>query len=389
MTNCCTPGSNFPTASQMEMMATNHPVIWEEICMIQQAILAASSQCQPGGGQMCTVVAGATPMTFVTGLSSVTVVNGGSGYFADTPTVEFIPPLGATVTPAVASVVTNGGSIMSIDVTTPGLGYQPIPATMSVSSPTGVGAVLRPLVDSTGRIVNIDIVSPGIGYTSADTVTATRAVAPNPAYVNAVFQIASVSLTGEIVSVSIINPGSGYQPSVTGVRIVSTLNPSVPYPTGTGFFGTVLTNGTGEITGVIVDNPGAGYGTNMPYLSITDPGSGAQTSVTLSGTSVASVSVVESGNGYTQSATGTVFNPSTAALPNPPATPAVVTVNVSQNTFGTNPNLYWQVWAGVTTNKQIRKQLDTVVSYFKSLGYTIQIQSNPDTGSTIQWKICW
>jgi len=390
MSDCCTPGTGFPNSSLMQQLALNHPVIWEEICMIQQAILAASSQCQVGGGQMCTTVGGTTPMTFVTGVESVTVVNGGSGYFADTPSIYFEPPVG--VTPSViatGTVSTNGGNIIGITITNPGAGYQPVPATMSVTSIGGFGAILDPLVNAAGEIVGVNIVNAGSGYTTADTVTAARAVVPNPAYVNATFAITSVSITGQILNVAVLNPGSGYQNSVTEAKIVSTLNPLVPYPLGTGFYGTVLTDNLGGVTGVVVDNTGSGYSTYLPYLVITDPGTGAETTVTLSGTSVASITVNEPGTQYTTGATGTVFNPLTAALPNPPATPAVVTINTMQNTFGTNPNLYYQVWAGTASNKQIELQLNQVLSYFTGLGYTIKIQTNPDTGSTIQWKICW
>ena len=385
--------SGFPTAASMASLATNYPVIWEEICDIQQAILAASSQCQPGGGQMCTTVGGNTPMTFVSGVSSVAVVSGGSGYFVDKPAVSFVPPLGSPGTGATATLTTNGGNILAVNITAGGTGYQPVNATMSVSSIAGVGAILQPLVDGNGSVVNINIANGGTGYTINDTVTATRAVAPNIAYVDAIFKITSVSLTGQIIEVVILQPGSGYQPSVATVQIVSTLNPALPYPIGTGFMSNVTTDITGVITGVIITNTGAGYATISPYLVITDPGTGATTSVTLgtglTATSVASIAVLTPGDNYTTSATGAVLNPSTAALPNPPATPAVVTINSSVNTYGTNPNLYWQVWAGTTTNSAIAAQLSQVQSYFVGLGYTVTIQSNPATGSTIQWKICW
>jgi hypothetical protein len=151
----------------------------------------------------------------------------------------------------------------------------------------------------------------------------------------------------------------------------------------------VLTDPLGTITQVVVDNTGAGYAVFPPYLVITNPGTGAQTAVTLALDSVASIAVIQPGTEYSLPVTGTVFNPPTAALPNPPVTAAVVTVNLANNTFGTNPNLYWQVWAGVTTNKAIQLQLNAVISYFKGLGYTISILTNPATGSTIQWKICW
>lgn len=475
MADCCVPGTGFPTGPQMGQMALNNPTVWEEICMLQQAILAAASQCQVGGGQFCTTIGGTTPMTFVSGILSVnidttttttpayeaivaaaaqTVVNttvstiamtattsyllvfvngvmqmeglafnytvtgpnqltftsplnlndniaiysyttgvvtgGGSGYYEDTPSVFFEPPVG--VVPSIiatGTVTTNGGNIISINITNGGLDYQPVPATLSVSSILGVGADLQPLVNAAGGIVSVNIVAGGINYTIGDTVTATRAVLPNIAYVDAVFQITSVSITGAITSVAVLVAGSGYQDSVTTATIVSTLNPLVAYPLGTGFFGTVFTDILGTITAVTVDNPGAGYATYSPYLVVTDPGTGATFQVNLSGTSVSSIDVLTPGSGYTQGATGVVFNPPTAPLPNPPADPAVVEIVVAENTFGTNPLLYYQVWQGTATNKQIQLQLNAVLSYFKGLGYTIIIQTNPATGSTIQWKICW
>lgn len=390
MSDCCTPGPGFPNASLMQQLALNHPIVWQEISLIQQAILSASSQCQIGSGKMCTTVVGNTPMTFVSGIESVTVDNGGLGYFIDSPAIYFEPPVGATPSIiATGTITTNGGNVTGITITNGGAGYQPISASMSVSSLAGAGAILEPLVNGAGEIVGVNIVNGGTGYTTSDSVTATRAVLPNVAYVDAVFAITSVSVTGQILSVVILDTGSGYQNSVTEARVVSTLNPLVSYPLGTGFMATVLTDISGTITQVVVDNPGAGYSLYPPYLVISDPGTGAETNVLLTGQSVSSVQILNPGSEYTALATGTIFNPPTAALPNPPVTQASITINVSENTFGTNPNLYWQVWAGTVTDKQIQMQLNQVLSYFKGLGYTIQIQTNPETGSSIQWKICW
>ena len=476
LTSTSNSNSGFPNASTMGQLATNYPVVWDEICMLQKAILAASSQCQVGGGQMCTTVGGTTPMTFVSGITEILVTNsntstipayqtitttagqtvvntivstipisgntsyllvyvngvfqeegvllnytvtgpnqitfaipqalnnsiaiysyatgvtigGGSGYFSDTPSVFFVPPVGVIPSiVATGTVTTNGGNILSINITNGGLDYEPVPATMSVTSFLGLGAVLQPLVNAAGGVVSVNIVSAGTGYVLGDTVTATRAVLPNIAYVNAIFQITSLDILGGITGVAVLVSGSGYQDSVTEAIIVSSLNPLVSYPLGTGFQGTIFTDIFGTITNVIVDNAGAGYAVYLPYLVITDPGTGAVTQVTLSGSSVASIAVLSPGTGYTQGATGIVFNPPTAALPNPPANPAVVDIVVAENTFGTNPNLYFQVWAGTITNKVIQLQLNAVLSYFKGLGYTIVIQSNPVTGSTIVWRICW
>lgn len=476
MSDCCTPGTGFPNAATMQQLATNFPVVWEEICMIQQALLAASSQCTPGGGQMCTTVGGTTPMTFVSGILEILITNGGtssipnyqsivatagqtvvntivntlpisgntsyllvfvngvmqmegallnytvtgpnqitftaplnlnddiaiysyatgvtigggSGYYVDTPSVFFVPPIGVVPSiVATGTVTTNGNGILSINMTNGGLGYQPVPSTLSVSSVLGLGANLSPLVNGAGQIVGVNIIAGGANYTVNDTITATRAIIPGPPVINAVFKITAISITGAITAVAILNPGNQYQDSVTTVMITSTLNPLVAYPSGSGVQTTVFTDIAGTITNTIVTNGGSGYGANPPYLVITDPGTGAVTLVTLSGTSVASIAVLSPGSGYTQNATGVVFNPSTAALPNPPANPAVVDIVVAENTWGTNPNLYWQVWTGAATNKPIQLQLNSVLSYFKGLGYSIIIQTNPATGSTIQWKICW
>lgn len=390
MSDCCIPGSSFPSASTMQQMSTNSPVVWAEICAIQQAILAAASQCQPGGSQLCTVVGGSTPMTFITGVQSVTVVDGGSGYVADQPAVSFIPPNGATpAVQATATLTTNGSNILSIDIVDGGSGYQPIPATLSISSLLGLGAVLEPLVNAAGQIVGVNVVSGGSSYSTSDSVIANRAVVAHPAYTDASIIITSVSVTGEILSLAVLNPGTGYQPSVTEVSIVSTLNPSMPYQLGTGFYGTVVTDSSGIITQVVINNTGAGYSEYLPYLVISDPGTGATTTVNLVGSSVDTITVNTTGSNYTTLATGTVFNPPLSALPNPPATPAIVTINTPVNTYGTDPLLYWNVWTGTETNAAIQMQINQVIAYFKSHGYTVVVQTNPASGTTLQWKLCW
>jgi hypothetical protein len=343
-----------------------------------------------GGGQMSATIGGNTPMTFVTGIQSITVVNGGSEYYTDTPSVYFVPPLTADPsTVATATLTVNGGNISGVNITNGGQGYQPIPATMSVASATGIDAVLVPLVNAAGEIAGVEILSAGSNYSISDTVTATRAVAPNPAYVNATFAITSIGNLGQILEVAVIRPGTGYQNSVTEIKIVSTLDNTVEYPTGVGFYGLVLTDESGAITGVSVFNSGSGYQPIKPFVVITDPGTGSVTDVTLTGTSVQSISIVSPGSGYTPDATASVFNPATAPAPNPPTVPAVLVVNTAVNTFNTDPNMYYQVWTGTATNRPLELQLNQVISYFTALGYSIRLETNPQTGSTLQWNIYW
>lgn len=389
MSDCCNTSGGFPSATQMAQLALNHPIVWKEICAIQQAILGAASQCQPGGGRMCTTVAGNTPMTFVSGVQEVSVVHGGSGYVVDTPSIKFIPPYGATVVEASATVVTNGGAIMAINLVDAGSGYQPVESTVSISSSAGIGANILPVVDSLGRIVSVNVIDGGLDYTVNDLVYATRAVEPNSAYVDAVFKITSVSPIGRIGGISVINPGSGYQTSYTTVQIVSSLDTSKEYPTGSGFSATVYTDATGKILSVPIISNGAGYSENRPYLSISDPGTGATALVNLTGSGVSSVSILNPGINYTEYATGEILNPVNAPLPNPPTDKAVVSIVTSQNIFGTDPTLYHAVWSGTATDRQVQMQLAAVRSHFEKLGYSVVIQTNPSTGRTIQWKICW
>jgi len=389
MSDCCTRAAGFPNAASMQQMSTNNIVVWEEISNIQHEILLASSQCQPGGAKMCTTISGTTPMTFVTGVDSVEVTASGSGYFTDLPSITFVPPVGSSATGAAATLVTNGGNILQVNVSAGGTGYQPVLSTLSVSSVAGSGAILEPFINESGQIVYVNIVNPGTGYTTADSVIATRAISGNILSINANLIITSVSITGEILAVIVTNPGSGYEPSVTKAKIVSTLNPTVLYPSGTGFMADVLTDINGVITDVVITNNGWGYANIYPYLTISDPGTGATTQVNLSNDSVDTVTVLKHGTNYTQNATGIIYNPTTVSLPNPPTTQARVKINVSNNTFGTDPTLYWQTWYGVVTNKPISMQINSVLSYFKSLGYSISIETNPSTGNTIQWKLAW
>lgn len=387
MSDCCSSAPGFPSASQMEQLALDHPTIWREICAIQQAILSAASNCQPDGGRMCTVVGGETPMTFVTGVRSIDVLDPGAGYLQDHPTLELIPPVGATVTPASATVTTNGGTVVGITITNAGMGYGPVGATLDVGSANGVGAILRPFVNASGEIIGVNIEDGGLGYAINDGVYASRAVEPNAAYIDARLRVSSVSSAGRILAVDIIEPGTGYQPSITTARLVSSLTNGLPYPYGMGFEAAVYTDAQGGISQITVVNGGTGYVDLAPRLVVSDIGTGLTTRVNMQNDGIATIDVLTRGTNYTASATAMVLNPVTTTVL--PARDAVVRLNVAVNTFGTDPQRYYNVWSGAASDKQIQLQMSTVTSYFTRLGYTITVQSNPSTGKTIQWKICW
>jgi hypothetical protein len=358
----------------------------------------------------------------------IVILNPGSGYEPSTTQVEIVSslnpllpyPIGAGF---MATVLTSDAIVETLGIITPGTGYTDGSySNVPLTGGTGSGATADITVVG-GEVTFILSGSFGSGYTNGDILSVSNAnlggtiatfgiLTSGSSYTDGVYlnvpliggtgtgAIADIIVTAGIIStVTIVNGGTGYLTT----DILSALAADIG-GTGAGFsvaiatlrgsgFSVPLLMSTGAITGVVVDNTGEGYAVISPYLVISNPGSGALTAVTLgtglSATSIASIAVIQPGTNYVLPISGTVFNPATAPLPNPPASPAVVTINIANNTFGTNPNEYWNVWAGAATNKPIQLQLNAVLSYFTNLGYTIQIISNPATGSTISWSIGW
>ena len=75
------------------------------------------------------------------------------------------------IKPQTASLTAGitGGTIGSVTINVPGLGYSSVPL-ITVTGGGGLGAVLLPVI-SGGRITTITILSPGSGYTSSPTLT--------------------------------------------------------------------------------------------------------------------------------------------------------------------------------------------------------------------------
>jgi hypothetical protein len=72
------------------------------------------------------------------------------------------------VSAALTAIVSTGGSIGSIDILNPGIGYL-TPPKIIISSPTGIGstALIDCTINSIGQINSIIIISSGIGYTNS------------------------------------------------------------------------------------------------------------------------------------------------------------------------------------------------------------------------------
>jgi hypothetical protein len=160
-------------------------------------------------------------------VESVTVENGGAGYFK--------------------------GGLVAVQITNPGSGYSVTqPPTIQVSSPPagGVRAAVTPVVSANGKITSYRITEPGAGYTSAPTLTVVGGGGSNAALVGVVN-------LGSVRGATVTNPGTDYT-SVPSVDIAGAAN------------GTALMKAVGTTT---VAAGGTGYQVN-DVLTLVD-GAGA------------------------------------------------------------------------------------------------------------------
>lgn len=393
MSDCCSTGSSFPNANLMNHMALNHPVIWAEVCAIQQSILGATSQCQVGGGKMCTTVGGNTPMTHVSSITDLTLIHGGQGYFVDEPTVKIIHPMFNDGIPAKVEAYVNHGKILHINIIDGGSGYETIYPTVNVVSVNGRGAVIDLVVDSHGGISDLAIIETGTGYLVGDRVRIQRpggiSGSSNCGCYDANIEVSEVTATGQIRKFNITCRGNGYCPKTASVVVVSKHNNNRLYPIGDFFEARVYVDNTGSVNMIQVTNEGSGYYPIEPSVYFTDVGTGASAKVTVDNGTIKSVTLDEGGGDYTQNTKVEVYNPITDDPPYQPADKAIIKATVSENKFGTNPMDYYKVFMGVTDDKQIELQMNAVMTHFVKLGYTVEQLTNPDTGNTFMWKLCW
>jgi hypothetical protein len=200
----------------------------------------------------------------------VGIVNPGSGYTSGPATT--ITVTGATTGSGAVATITTGatGVITDVVITNGGSGYTK-GVDLAVSSASGVGAILTPVIVG-GVITDMVIVNGGFGYNSGETVQIS---------VGGAILAASVDLEGTIEKVTILNKGSGYSGTVT-LTVVST--------SGTGKYG----NATPILTGIV-------YNGSIEHVNIVDPGidlvrqSSTTISVTGDGTGAAFTPVVKNG----------------------------------------------------------------------------------------------
>lgn len=367
---------SFLKSNDVRSLARNDLLIWTEICAIQRAILLAAAD-----GELETIVNDGTPMTWVSGIASITVTNGGAGYFpvVATATISHPTGIGAAVTPIV-----TGNAITGFTVTNAGSGYEPLPATIDMSGLGNGDASLRPIVDeTTGEITSVLILDTGTGYTVGDPVPALYPTGSTGLAFAAT--VAMVNANGGIISVNITEGGTGYQTVYATVE--------VQHPIGTEFEGAVITSG-GEVTGVSIQSGGFNYRNLLPTAAIVDTtGGGAVLEITESdivGGVIQEIQIVSGGYGYSQGAT-VVITPATDINDDPVGSGATATAAVAADpdNYGTTAPFYYDVLSGQRSDRPRAGQIEFVQDYFTALGYNIRAQVNLNTGYTMQWWIIW
>ena len=283
-----------------------------------------------------------------TGVGSISLSSGGSGYSNVNPPQVTIgaPPSGGTQAAATA-VVSTGGVVTAITITNPGSGYLTAPmvtiggmgtgtpgsgavatATLGVTttSQNGVAIFTGVTLNSVATDVTLPVTSTALP--SAPTATSpfnvttpqtTQLVVPNSgqppatAIAGTPFTVTVDAETGlgvvdttynGPVTIGLANNTSGavlggviaISPTTAGSGYSSTNPPAVTFSGGggRGAAATAIVGPGGAITGFIITNPGTGY-TSAPTVGIAAPPSGGHQAVagaTISATTVAAVNGV-------------------------------------------------------------------------------------------------
>lgn len=214
--------------------------------------------------------------------NGVVLTSGGSNY-SGTPTVTAVGGEGTGMT---FDVTVNAGSVVEVNITDPGSGYEVGDVVQLAFSGGGsdTSAVLEAYLNS-GGVGGVNITSPGSGYTSA-TVSFSGGGGSGAA--------GTVQISTGVSSVAVTGAGTGY----------TYANISFTGGGGTGAAATAALSG-GELIGINVTAAGSGY-TSAPTVVITGPGSGATATATIAGGEVSGVLITDPGSGYTSAPSVTI-----------------------------------------------------------------------------------
>lgn len=208
----------------------------------------------------------------------IVITDGGTGYSSvPTVTIEGGEGTGATF---VATI--QNGSVVTVAVTNPGTGYQPIDSPVLVFSGGNTDSEAFLQANLTASPVNsIVVTNGGIGYGSAPSVMITGASGSGAT-------ATAIVSGGVVTAVNVTANGSGY----VGAPTVSF---SGGGGSGASAYASISASG---IPSIAVISGGSGYDV-APTLTITGGGgSGATATANVSGGVITSVTMVSDGNGY-------------------------------------------------------------------------------------------
>lgn len=264
------------------------------------------------------------------GVSAIVIGSGGSGYIAAPLAIITGDGTGAAAYGVIAS-----GAVTSIVVTSMGTGYTFVP-TVTISGGSGATAVA--VLNQSGSIAAINITNSGANYTHVPIIT----------------------IDGGGTAQAIMTPTSLLAIDVTAIGQNYTSNPIVTITQGTNqtitpiYPVTSVTRSFGVLS-VNVTNPGANYQTT-PTIQFSAP--------TVNGSPATATAVLGSGIG---------------------------TFSISGYTASLD---YYTIWKNniPSNNLLIRPyndQMNSVITYFTGLGYSINRITNSVSGNTLSWYIQW
>jgi hypothetical protein len=279
----------------------------------------ATTVATPGGGTGCTV-------NLAMGLSTVTVLNGGSGY-TGYPRVSIVSGSGVGAT-ATANLI--AGTVSTITVTAPGTGYNSIPSVsftsgenataIAILQPTGVGNII--LSDNGGntyetvpsvtvsahgggatagqvyvRASAVTLVNGGSGYTIGDTLL----IAGGAGSTAASITVTAIDSMGQV---------TGYVLSTSGLYRQMPILDNNSVLGGTGSAASF--NVTMSLDSIDVGNGGSGYSRPPQVIITSSSGYGAAAIARLDLGEVVSIEVIAYGTGFTDLPVITLSNGSGA-----------------------------------------------------------------------------
>lgn len=338
------------------------------------------------------------------GVDSILVQNAGTGYQ--------VPPLvliaGTAARAAQADATLSLGTVSHIVITDPGIGYTQIP---TITFTCGSGAQARAILNATG-VQFVDVINPGSGYVEPPTVTIIGGGGSGA-------QADATIVNGEVTQIVVTQAGSGYTstPQVqlsgnataqvslipTSVNRIELLNAGGNYVLAP----TVVIDGPAQAISVLnpttvkhvsVTNPGANYASDpiLEWLpSIEETGNPTPPTVrTQRSFGVSEVVITNPGVDYQSVPTVMIGAPVSGGT----QATATATLSVGSGVFHVTayePSQdYWKVNCGLSPTSELlvrpyKDRIASVQKYFTDLGYSLVLETNPVTGTTLQWTIRW